>query len=418
MATAGAIRRDPEGLCERTNDAPSICPSWFDRLMRKRRAIRLVLAEAKPDCVAVIATTIGGASVACYFFDSDFIELPLAAPVVEPEAEPESPVFIASNTDMPCGPIVIKTGSPSLDFACTTKDSATTLISVKPASLRSWLIFWAAARFCVEPVVAGALEDVCGPEICANADDASRASNAAAVSRLFMGFSLGSEGKAARARGVHDAVPVMLLVMTFYGNEKRRIPFPKLSGHGADFGLMVECASGASNMRRLDGVHAAAPQQDRAAGSRKIATISPERLAVWQIVPPVPSACCGRFAMPRTGRTPSIVPYGADQTIYLVIDRCRGGRGRDAREAELERTDLETIIADLIAGQFVEPIRVVAFNTLEHWSEDISRPIALELQARCDIDGIAVPEHILDFVARHTHSACASRWLAPVATIA
>ena len=68
--------------------------------------------------------------------------------------------------------------------------------------------------------------------------------------------------------------------------------------------------------------------------------------------------------MPRTGRTPSIVPYGADQTIYLVIDRCRGGRGRDAREAELERTDLETIIADLIAGQFVEPVYPPCLNQL------------------------------------------------------
>jgi hypothetical protein len=24
--------------------------------------------------------------------------------------------------------------------------------------------------------------------------------------------------------------------------------------------------------------------------------------------------------MPRTGRTPSIVPYGADQTIYLAVE--------------------------------------------------------------------------------------------------
>jgi hypothetical protein len=28
--------------------------------------------------------------------------------------------------------------------------------------------------------------------------------------------------------------------------------------------------------------------------------------------------------MPRTGWTPSIVPYGADQTVYLVVDRFGG----------------------------------------------------------------------------------------------
>src|ERR1700735_1183956 len=32
--------------------------------------------------------------------------------------------------------------------------------------------------------------------------------------------------------------------------------------------------------------------------------------------------------MPRTGWTPSPVPYGADQTAYLVIDRFRGLRHR------------------------------------------------------------------------------------------
>jgi hypothetical protein len=30
---------------------------------------------------------------------------------------------------------------------------------------------------------------------------------------------------------------------------------------------------------------------------------------------------------------------------------------------------LETIITDLMSGQFNDPIRVVAFNTLEHWSD-------------------------------------------------
>ena len=102
--------------------------------------------------------------------------------------------------------------------------------------------------------------------------------------------------------------------------------------------------------------------------------------------------------MPRTGWTPRIVPYGADQTVYLVIDRF-GGLGTVYRETEVERTDIETIIADLLSGQFNDPVRVVAFNTLEHWSRDVTIDIAVEIQSRCDIDGTAVPEHIRDFVA-------------------
>jgi hypothetical protein len=43
-------------------------------------------------------------------------------------------------------------------------------------------------------------------------------------------------------------------------------------------------------------------------------------------------------------------------------------------------------------------VRVVAFNTLEHWANDVSKDIAQMIQARCDIAGDTVPEHIQDFV--------------------
>jgi hypothetical protein len=102
-------------------------------------------------------------------------------------------------------------------------------------------------------------------------------------------------------------------------------------------------------------------------------------------------------------RTHRMVPYGADQTAYLVVDR-RGLQG-ECRETEVERADLETIIAELIAGQFNDPVRVIAFNTLEHWSQDVTLDIAAEIQTRCDIDGTAVPEHIQDFVRSHTDPA-------------
>jgi hypothetical protein len=103
--------------------------------------------------------------------------------------------------------------------------------------------------------------------------------------------------------------------------------------------------------------------------------------------------------MPRTGWTPSIVPYGADQTVYLVVDGF-GAHGTVCRETEVERTDLETVIADLISGQFNDPVRVVAFN-LEHWAQDVSKEIALEIQSRSDIDSHDVPETLRDFVDSH-----------------
>ena len=105
--------------------------------------------------------------------------------------------------------------------------------------------------------------------------------------------------------------------------------------------------------------------------------------------------------MPSTGWTQRIVPYGADQTVYLIVDRF-GPFGSVYRETEVVRTDIETIIADLMSGQFNDPVRVVAFNRLEHWSEDVSKDIALEIQTRCDIDGVTVPEHLHEFVESHT----------------
>jgi hypothetical protein len=105
------------------------------------------------------------------------------------------------------------------------------------------------------------------------------------------------------------------------------------------------------------------------------------------------------YAMPRTGWSPSTVPYGADRTIYLVVDRFQSGSVH--RETEIERTDLETVITDFLSGQFNDPVRVVAFNTLEHWADDVSKDVAQEIQARCDIAGEPVPEHLLEFVERY-----------------
>jgi hypothetical protein len=104
--------------------------------------------------------------------------------------------------------------------------------------------------------------------------------------------------------------------------------------------------------------------------------------------------------MPKAGFVPSIIPYGADQTIYLVMDNF-GSSGSVYRETEIECADLEAVISDLLSGRFNDPVRVVAFNTLEHWSEDLSAEIAGEIQTRCDIAGEGVPDHLQDFVERH-----------------
>jgi hypothetical protein len=98
--------------------------------------------------------------------------------------------------------------------------------------------------------------------------------------------------------------------------------------------------------------------------------------------------------------TPSIVPNADDQTVYLVADDF-GKIGRAWREADFEMTDLETVVQNLLTGQYNNPIRVIAFNTVERWSEDVSEDIAQELRRRCDLQMREVPATIQGFVERH-----------------
>ena len=76
--------------------------------------------------------------------------------------------------------------------------------------------------------------------------------------------------------------------------------------------------------------------------------------------------------MLRSSWTPSIVPEGGDQNVYLVADHL-GRLGDVWREADCEATDPETVIQDLLTGQYNDPIRVVAFNTAEGWSLGLIR---------------------------------------------
>ncbi|WOH63031.1 hypothetical protein [Bradyrhizobium sp. BWA-3-5] len=104
--------------------------------------------------------------------------------------------------------------------------------------------------------------------------------------------------------------------------------------------------------------------------------------------------------MRRSSWTPSIVPSGTDETVYLVANDF-GRLGRAWREADYEATDLETVIQDLLSGQYSNPFRVIAFNTAERWSEDVSEEVARELRRRCDLQMCELPASLFDFVNQH-----------------
>ncbi len=97
-------------------------------------------------------------------------------------------------------------------------------------------------------------------------------------------------------------------------------------------------------------------------------------------------------------RSPSIVPREADQDIYVVLDDFVGAwLGRAWRETDEEDTDRETLIRDLMEGQYSHPARIVAFNTAEGWSRDVTVDIADELRRRfAEYD--EVPLSVQEFV--------------------
>jgi len=99
--------------------------------------------------------------------------------------------------------------------------------------------------------------------------------------------------------------------------------------------------------------------------------------------------------------SPSIVPDPDDREVYLVLDDFGGRLGRVWPEAAEERTNREVIITDLMTGQYSNPVRVVAFNTAEGWSRDVTREIADELARWYAEHDTEIPPNQDDFIGRH-----------------
>jgi len=84
--------------------------------------------------------------------------------------------------------------------------------------------------------------------------------------------------------------------------------------------------------------------------------------------------------MPFTSATPGLVPH-FDVTVHIVLDDFSRA-GRAYRETDEEDTTFGSVVDDLLTGQFNNPVRVVAFNTSEGWSRDVSADVAREVVRR------------------------------------
>jgi hypothetical protein len=95
--------------------------------------------------------------------------------------------------------------------------------------------------------------------------------------------------------------------------------------------------------------------------------------------------------------SPSIAPHGSEQDTYLVLDDFGGRLGCSWCETAADSADRETVIRDMVDGQYNYPVRIVVFNTAEGWSRDVTLDIADELRRRY-VEFGEVPESILEFM--------------------
>jgi hypothetical protein len=70
-----------------------------------------------------------------------------------------------------------------------------------------------------------------------------------------------------------------------------------------------------------------------------------------------------------------------DVTVYIVVEDF-GDLGRSFRETDIAEADHDTIVRNMISGEYNHPLRVVAFNTVEGWSRDVSGEIAYDVLGR------------------------------------
>lgn len=55
------------------------------------------------------------------------------------------------------------------------------------------------------------------------------------------------------------------------------------------------------------------------------------------------------------------------------------------READVNGSDLEAVITDLMGGEYFGPLCVVTINTTENWSRDVTVGVAWAIHERCDL---------------------------------
>jgi hypothetical protein len=89
-----------------------------------------------------------------------------------------------------------------------------------------------------------------------------------------------------------------------------------------------------------------------------------------------------------------------DVTAYIIVEDF-GDLGRAFLETDLAGADHDTIVRNMISGEYRDPLRVVAFNTVEGWSRDVSEEIAYDVLDRAYDPDTTLSGGARRFIDRH-----------------
>jgi len=91
---------------------------------------------------------------------------------------------------------------------------------------------------------------------------------------------------------------------------------------------------------------------------------------------------------------------GISEDFYIVVNSY-GRHGVSFAETDINQADYETIIADLMSGQYGDPLRVIMFNPETDRSEDVSHAVAQDILRRLGLQDRDVPSELTGFIDRH-----------------
>ena len=81
-------------------------------------------------------------------------------------------------------------------------------------------------------------------------------------------------------------------------------------------------------------------------------------------------------------RSYTVAQEASREDTYLILDDFGGLRGRAWCETTEGDANRNALINDLMSGLYYHPVRIVAFNTAQGWSRDVTLDIADELRQR------------------------------------